>query len=117
MKLGQLVIPDSPPDRGHQDQYAPLLCLSTDGTRKLMMRKVKPMSEIENTMLEPIQGKFPYLQEDLRQKLNAAHQRCVDAARLIQRAAEERAEMYEQMVDESKAALVSDREYFKKMEG
>ena len=39
-----------------------------------------------------VKGKFPGLQEELRKQLNAAHQRCVDAARVIQRAADERAE-------------------------
>jgi len=64
-----------------------------------------------------VKGKFPSLQEQLKQQLNAAHQRCVEAGRVIQRAAEERAELWEKMADESKAALKRNVDDFNKFEG
>jgi len=63
-----------------------------------------------------VKGKFPSLQEQLKQQLNAAHQRCVEAGRVIQRAAEERAELWEKMADVSKNALKDDVTTFNKFE-
>lgn len=119
MTLGRPLIPYKlPPDRGHRSGYAPLypiVRITNNGISRILLRKEEPMAELTNPIA--IQGKFPYLQEDLKQKLDAAHQRCVDAARLIERAATARAEMYEQMADEAKAGLEADKIYFQKMEG
>jgi len=65
----------------------------------------------------PIVGRFPSLQEELKQQLSAAHQRCVEAGRVIQRAAEERAELWEKMADVSKAALKKNVDEFNRFEG
>ena len=88
--------------------------LYSGGARRIILEPVQLSLEFEEKKMP---GKFPILQEELRTYLNANYQKCVEAARIIRKASDERADMYEKMADEVKNELARDRDYFNALEG